>query len=77
MNFLSQVGLALALYPPKRQVLEQAGGDPAAMLVATGPLRLRPKMLLITHRWSLKGLAIEGETLVIGHTDIVLQNVYV
>jgi hypothetical protein len=29
------------------------------------PLRLRPQQLLITHRWSLKGLAIEGESLVI------------
>jgi hypothetical protein len=37
----------------------------APLLVPPEPMRLRPKMLLITKRWSLKGLAVEGETVVI------------
>jgi hypothetical protein len=38
---------------------------PVPLFRVPEPMRLRPKMLLATKRWSLKGLAIEGETLVI------------
>jgi hypothetical protein len=45
------------------QLLNTLAAKP--VLFPAEPLRLRPKQLLITHRWSLKGLAVEGETLVI------------
>lgn len=44
-------------------LLQAVAGKPMPLLFQ--PLELRPKFLLLQQRWSLRGLAVEGETLVI------------
>ncbi|HYV39565.1 MAG TPA: hypothetical protein VE988_28010 [Gemmataceae bacterium] len=47
------------------QLLTLFAARPFPVPIPTKSLHLRPKQLLVTQRWSLRGLAVEGETLVI------------